>query len=66
MSVAYKPGKLVAGDRGRVDLHGSRDRSATFTYMKGRYVMNLRIKARLGLMMFLEYIVWGTWWMCPA
>jgi hypothetical protein len=24
--------------------------------------MNLQIKARLGFMMFLEYIVWGTWY----
>jgi len=25
-------------------------------------VMNLQLKARLGLMLFLEYVVWGTWY----
>ena len=27
-----------------------------------RTTVNLQIKARLGLMMFLEYVVWGTWY----
>jgi nucleoside transporter len=29
---------------------------------EGVIVMNLQIKARLGLMLFLEYVVWGTWY----